>query len=72
MYSCNVYILKQVKQKDFQGNQKDVGMVAKKISNKEGILNKAIITAPYIVLHNHPYISSCKPDLLRYLLQLLM
>ena len=29
----------------------------------------AIITAPYNVLHvhNHPYISSCKPDLLRYL-----
>ena len=29
------------------------------------------ITAPYIVTHNHPYIahvSSCKPDLLKYLL----
>ena len=29
------------------------------------------IAAPRIILHNHPYISSCKPGLLRYLLQLL-
>ena len=31
-----------------------------------------IITAPCTVLHYHPYISSCKPGLLKYLLQLLM
>ena len=29
------------------------------------------ITASYIVTRHHPYKSSCKPDLLRYLLQLL-
>ena len=31
-----------------------------------------LITAPCTVLHYHLYISSCKPGLLKYLLQLLM
>ena len=41
---------------------------------QSGQTSKDIITAllPYTVPHNHPYISSCKPGLLRYLLQLLM
>ena len=47
-------------------NQKYVGMA---VVNKVHIqVWTPLQLAPYIVTHNHSYISSCKPELLRYLL----
>ena len=64
-----MYTLNSCKKAQTHNNHRN----QKKCKDGSGKLNKAIITAPsYIILRNHPYISSCKPDLLRYLLQLLM
>ena len=45
----------------FHKNQKYVGMaVVNKVHRK---ILEVSITAPYIVTHNHPYISSCKSEI---------